>query len=205
MLRLMHLLAAALCCCISAVSQVTAPQVMANAVKAINAAPSLQADFTATSSDNARIEGTLCMRHDRFSMVTQQVATWYDGSHMWTYSKSAGETSLTSPTDEELLEANPFFIINQYSAYYKPRITKHAGASYVIRLASTSKDAPMKSADITVNSATWLPTKVAATFANGSSILIDITSMHVLKSALPASAFTYPADKYPGIEVIDLR
>ena len=205
MLRSIHLIAAAICCCISAMCQVTAPQVMANTVKAINTAPSLQAGFTATSSDNERVEGTLCMRRDRFSMVTPQVATWYDGAHMWTYNKSAGETSLTSPTDEELLEANPFFIINQYSAYYKPRITRHAGESYVIRLESTSNDAPMKSADITVNSSTWLPTKVAATFANGSSILIDITSMRVLKSALPASAFTYPADKYPGIEVIDLR
>lgn len=198
-------LTALICCFASASGQTTAPQVMANAIKAINSAPSLEAKFSAKTSDAATIAGTLHMRRDRFSMVTDALGTWYDGTNMWSYSKNSGETSLTVPTDDELLEANPFFIVNQYSAHYKPRIIQHTSTAYVIRLEATGKHAPMKSADITINSKTWLPTAITAVFANGGGISIDITSMLVLESALPAATFAYPAAKYPGIEVIDLR
>lgn len=203
--RLIPYLLALICCFATANGQTTAPQVMANAIKAINAAPSLEAKFTAKTSGAESIAGSLRMRSDRFCMVTDAFGTWYDGTNMWSYSRSTGETSLTEPTDDELLEANPFFIVNQYSAYYKPEIVRHAAGAYVIRLRPATKNAPMKSADITVNGSTWLPTAITAQFDNGSEVSIDITSMHVLKSALPASAFVYPASKYQGVEVIDLR
>ncbi len=196
---------AALCCHIGAHAQISAAQVMSNTIKAINAAPSLQAQFTAITSDRSSASGTLVMRGDRFSMVTPDFGTWYDGSSMWSYYKKSGETSLTTPTDEELLEANPFFIVNNYLSYYKPRITKHAAGIYVIRLEPKSKNTTIKGADITIESSSWLPKAVKATFSNGSGISVDIKSMQVLSHPLPYSAFAYPASKYPGIEVIDLR
>ncbi len=205
MRRIIYMLISLICSAATAQGQTSASQVLANAIKTINAAPSIEAKFRAKASDGSNVEGTLCMRRDRFSIVTKSFATWYDGSSMWSYSESAGETTLSIPTDDELLEANPFFIIDQYSTYYKPRISQHANGAYIIHLEPTSKNAPLKSADVTIKEANWLPSAVKATFANGQAMHIDITSINVLKSPLPITEFTYPASKYPGVEVIDLR
>ena len=72
----------------------------------------LQADFTVTVSEEAdapmNYPGKILMQGDKFHLDALDMEAAYDGKTMYMYSTQMDELTLTHPTDEELLEANPF-------------------------------------------------------------------------------------------------
>jgi len=72
----------------------------------------LQSDFTVTVSEevNAPMNypGTIVMHGDHFRLEMFGLEAAYDGKTMYMYSGETDELTLTNPTEQELLEANPF-------------------------------------------------------------------------------------------------
>ncbi len=182
----------------------TADQVLQKTARQISKAPSLSATFTATTGDGARTSGTYTMSGRCFSLVSGNYASWYDGSNLWSYSRASGETSLTAPTAEELIEINPLQVITGNSRSYKAKMISQDKNKYVLELTPLSKSSSVSRAIVTISARTWLPVSVDASFSNSARISISIPSAKIGK-ALPKSTFTYPAARYKGVEVIDLR
>lgn len=182
----------------------TADQVLQKTARQISKAPSLSATFTATTGDGARTSGTYTMSGKCFSLVSGNYASWYDGSNLWSYSRASGETSLTAPTAEELIEINPLQVISGNSRSYKAKMISQDKNKYVLELTPLSKSSSVSRAIVTISARTWLPVSVDASFSNSARISISIPSAKIGK-ALPKSTFTYPAARYKGVEVIDLR
>ena len=76
----------------------------------------LQSDFTVTVSEevNAPMNypGTIVMHGDHFRLEMFGLEAAYDGKTMYMYSGETDELTLTNPTEQELLEANPFLYAN---------------------------------------------------------------------------------------------
>lgn len=72
----------------------------------------LQSDFTVTVSEevNAPMNytGTIVMHGDKFRLEMFGLDAAYDGKTMYMYSGETDELTLSTPTQEELVEANPF-------------------------------------------------------------------------------------------------
>ena len=72
----------------------------------------LQSDFTVTISEevNAPMNypGKILIQGDKFCLEMMAVKAAYDGKTMYMYTSQTDELTLTNPTEEELLEANPF-------------------------------------------------------------------------------------------------
>ena len=72
----------------------------------------LQSDFTVTVSEevNAPMNypGTVIMHGDKFRLEMFGLEAAYDGKTMYMYSGETDELTISNPTQEELLEANPF-------------------------------------------------------------------------------------------------
>jgi len=72
----------------------------------------LQSDFTITISEevNAPMNypGQLVMQGDKFRLAMLDIEAAYDGKTMYMYTEQTDELTLTNPTEQELLEANPF-------------------------------------------------------------------------------------------------
>lgn len=72
----------------------------------------LQSDFTVTVSEevNAPMNypGTIVMHGDKFRLEMFGLEAAYDGKTMYMYSGETDELTLSHPTEQELLEANPF-------------------------------------------------------------------------------------------------
>ena len=183
---------------------ITADQVLAKTVAKINGSPSISASFTATTGDGARTTGTYTMSGRCFSLVSNDYASWYDGSNLWSYSRASGETSLSAPTADELIEINPLEVISSSSKSFKAKLLKQDSSKYTLELTPVRKDASVSRAIVTISAQTWLPVSVDASFSNSARMSIAIPSAKI-GNALPKSAFTYPAARYKGVEVIDLR
>ena len=72
----------------------------------------LQSDFTVTVAEevNAPMNypGTIVMHGDKFRLEMFGLEAAFDGRTMYMYSAETDELTLTNPTEQELLEANPF-------------------------------------------------------------------------------------------------
>ena len=72
----------------------------------------LQSDFTVTVAEevNAPMNypGEIIMQGNKFRLVMFDIEAAYDGKTMYMYSAQTDELTLSNPTEQELLEANPF-------------------------------------------------------------------------------------------------
>lgn len=182
-----------------------ASTILSKTTSNLNSAKGYTADFSATTGDGETLTGKLTLAKEKFSMVGQGFGVWFNGSDMWSYTEGTGEVSLTSPTSEELMETNPFDIINNYAEYYNAKTISSGNGKYVIQLTAKGKNSPVKSAAVEINAATYLPSSIVATFPNSSTIQISISNTKASETAPAASAFVFPQTKYPGVEVVDLR
>lgn len=176
----------------------TAQDVLAKASEKLNAAKSLTANFSGSAA------GTLTVSGDKFAITAGGFGIWYNGEDMWTYSKSAGETSITTPTPSELLETNPIEIIKSYSNKFDAEKVKEEGSNYTIKLTPKGKGNNVRSATLVINTKTWMPSSIDMIFANDTRMAINIDNISS-NAAVAPNTFVYPAAKYPGIEVVDLR
>ena len=72
----------------------------------------LQSDFTVTVAEevNAPMNypGTITMQGKCFALTMFGVEAAYDGKTLYMYNAEVDELTLSNPTEQELLEANPF-------------------------------------------------------------------------------------------------
>jgi len=72
----------------------------------------LQSDFTVTVAENVaspmNYPGTLTMQGSKFKLSMFNIEAAYDGKTLYMYSPDTDELTLTNPTEQELVEANPF-------------------------------------------------------------------------------------------------
>ncbi len=179
----------------------TAAQILAKCATKVNNAPALTVKFRLTFG-NGHSDCTMTMAKEKYRLSSKEMEVWYDGSTMWTYSTASKELSITDPTDDELLECNPFAILNGVTKVYNAHRLK--GQSYEIELTAKAKGSTIRKAVVSINPKTYLPTKLVVTLSNGRTFSAAVTSSAVGK-AVPASTFIYNKSKFPAKETIDLR
>lgn len=148
--------------------------------------------------------GTLLSSGKKFSIDTGGFGIWYNGSDMWTYSRQTGETTITTPTSSELIETNPIEIIKSYSNKFTVSKVSDERSIYTLKLSPKTKGDNVKTATLSINTRTWLPTSIDIVMNNGSRFTLNIISISEDKT-ISSESFEYPQKSYPGIEVVDLR
>ena len=72
----------------------------------------LQSDFTITISEEVNapmnFPGKILIQGDKFCLEMMDIKAAYNGKTMYMYTSQTDELTLTNPTEQELLEANPF-------------------------------------------------------------------------------------------------
>ena len=170
---------------------------------ALKAAPSLTATFL-LDSDNGQIPGSLTMSGRCFKLITDRLSIWYDGKTQWTYVPENEEVNITEPTADELLETNPVEIINASMSKYSARVVRTEGSVRTIELKPLKPGSSIVSAELSIDTARNLPTRVVAVFTNGSRLIANIANVKIGK-AIPRSAFVYDTKLHPLAETVDLR
>ena len=179
----------------------TASQVLAKCATALSDAPSLSASVAVTSAGES-IDMTMLVSQQRFMLESPRLTLWYDGITQWTYDADTREVNITEPTVDELLECNPFAIINYYTKAYTAR--RLAGDGVIVELASKSRSATVRRAVISIDEHTYMPSKIVLTMSNGCTMVAVVKSIK-RGGNVPDARFRYDSTKYPASEIIDLR
>lgn len=182
----------------------TATEVMNKAASYAKAAKGIVGVFSVTTSGGS-FTGSLKASGSRFAFATPVSTSWYNGKHMWTYNSSSKETTVVTPTANEISESNPLEYLRTYSANYSAAFSKNkAAGKYVVTLIPKSKKNQVRSVEITLDSKSLKPEKFVVTPKAGTAATIRIKSLDYSKS-IGTSEFEYPKAKYPGVPIIDLR
>lgn len=189
---------------IPALSAENAAELLDRTAQKVRTSKSVKATYRLNLSGSGTASGTLTLAGDKFVMASPDMTVWYDGTTQWVYLKADNEVNITEPTADELRQVNPFVIINSFRQAYSAKMVSDTQAAKKISLTANSDKSDIRSASITINSTTMMPTEIAIKMASGQSATITITSLSV-GGQLPVDTFRFPAAAYPGAEIIDLR
>lgn len=188
----------------SVLSAETADGVLKRAAAGINTSGGLTASFTMTYGQQ-KMTGTLKSSGKKFALQTSSTSTWYDGKNMWTYNPKNNETTLMTPTPQEVAEANPLSLVNSYTASFTAAFAKsHTPGSKTIVLTPKSKQSGYKSVHVTIPDGSSFPTKLVVIPSSGQKVTVSISQVKSGQK-LPETTFVYPKSKYPKAEIVDLR
>ncbi|MDE6740945.1 MAG: outer-membrane lipoprotein carrier protein LolA [Muribaculaceae bacterium] len=182
----------------------TADGILKKAATSINGAGGLTASFTLDYGQQ-KISGSLKASGKKFALQTPSSSTWYDGKNMWTYNPKNNETTLMTPTPQEVAEANPLSIVNSYSTSFTAAFAKvKTNGSQTIVLTPKSKQAGYKSVHVTIPDGSSFPSKIVVIPSSGQKVTVGISQVKTGQK-LAESTFVYPKNKYPKAEIVDLR
>lgn len=182
----------------------TADGMLKKAAASINGSTGLTASFT-IDYGSQKMTGTLKAAGKKFALQTSSTSTWYDGKNMWTYNAKNAETTLMTPTAQEVAEANPLSIVNSYSANFIAAFTKsQVKGSKTIVLTPKSNQSGYKSVHVTIPDGSVFPSKLVIVPTSGQKVTVSISQVKSGQN-LPAATFVYPKTKYPKVEIVDLR
>lgn len=171
----------------------------------IRNAGDIKAQFSASSSTGS-LNGTIYIHKSMIHLQSSNIKCWYDGKTLWTYRKSANEVNVTTPTQAEKQNINPYQFINIYKKGYSYSMKEtilRGKACYEITLNATSKSNKLSKMVLYIDKHTYYPLKVSMQ-RNKSNTNIDILQCQT-KQKFSASTFTFKKNEFPGVEIIDLR
>lgn len=188
----------------NAQTQLSAEQILAKAVALCSNNKGLSSRFKISNSGYTG-NGDLKAVGSKFSIIMPDVEIWFNGTDMYTYNKSSKETTVVTPTPEELSESNPLNYITSARKNYNVKFsTVKKNGKYVLELTPKLKNENIKRVTLTLNKGNFVPEKIVVEPLKGQPIAADILDFKTGIS-LPQSLFEYPQKKYPKVEIVDLR
>lgn len=182
----------------------TADAVLKKAAAKISGGEGISANFTLVSG-GLKVTGTIKGSGKKFAVESSASSTWYDGKSMWTYNSRSGETTVMTPSAQELAEANPLALVHSYGNLFTAAFAKtQKPGNKVIVLSPKSKKNGYKSVHVTISEANGLPAHLVIIPQSGQKIEVSISKATTGRT-FSSSAFTYPKAKYPNAEIVDLR
>lgn len=153
-------------------------------------------------------EGTIHMKGDKFTLVTPDMITWFDGTTQWTYVERNDEVNVSTPSGEELQFTNPALLLRVYKKGFTPKYIGESTASngksaYDIELTPKKKGDIVKVV-LQIEKFSSFPASIKVEAKNGISNTIQISNLQTGVNQ-PDDFFVFKESDYPDAEVIDLR
>ena len=155
--------------------------------------------YNAQSETTDKQSGDLTIKGNKFRMTLGANETKFDGRTQWVFVSEYNEVSITEPTKEELREINPLAMIEYY--VNKDKISQ--GDNGVINFYPIEpKGSEYFRIELRLNQLN-LPTRLVIHQKNGDKITLVWDSLN--KTKISDSYFVFDVDKYPNVEINDLR
>lgn len=173
-------------------------------------APSVSMKFDLVKTDemeNSRdtIKGSIILSKDSYRLEMDDNITWFNGETTWSYLLAEKEVTITrADRKDHSFQSRPSAIFSMYKKGYKCRLVEEKPASYTIDLYPED----IKNELIRVRLFLGKPLLDLKSFEykkrDGLVITINVKEFNLRQKPEPGS-FTFQADKYKGVEIIDMR
>ncbi|MBQ4277782.1 MAG: cell envelope biogenesis protein LolA [Bacteroidaceae bacterium] len=180
----------------------TARQVLDRAASEFKKTQSITAEFE-LSTGGGRDKGTIILQGQKFRTTTSGNTIWFDGKTMWTYVHDNEEVNVTEPTAAQVARINPYSFLNMYKQGYDVAFGGSTLTDYEVVLTATNNKASIQKAILRIKKTDYTPLYVMMGTARAD-VEISVTS-YKKTTKQPDATFRFNKQKYPKVEVVDLR
>ena len=171
----------------------------------------IEAVFEATAfkgtKETGSAGGTIKVKGNKFKIESSSLTTWFDGKTQWTLLAGSDEVNVSTPTQAELQQINPYTFVNLYKRGYTLKLAAanyHGKSCHEVRLVAQSKAEPMQLLILLIDKQTKLPHSIRVKDSKGEWTRIRVNGLRTGLRWNDAT-FKYDPAQHPGVEVIDLR
>ena len=174
------------------------------------AAPSVSMKFHLVNINqmektNDTIKGSVVMSKDQYRLELPNNITWFDGSASWNYLKAEKEVTITKPDKkDESFFSKPSAVFTLYKKGYKLRLVGEKDNLSIIDLYPTDLKSDIVRIRLTI-AITPLQLLTAEYKKKDGIVITLIVDEYNLKIKPDAMTFSFNANNYKGVEVIDMR
>ncbi len=216
MKRLILLVAIVFCAgTLSAQEDAKAKSILEKVNETTQAFESIKASFTyimENKEEDIRDEnkGDILLKGNKYQLILPLLGleVYSNGSTVWTYMKDANEVSIAEFDDEmnEMMDPSKIFTIYEEGFTYQfvEEKTSNGKAAYVIDLFPEDEEMEYSKMRIEIEKARMLVSKATMIGREGSNYIVQVDKF-TTNSPVSEDSFTFRPEKYPDIEVIDLR
>ncbi len=178
-----------------------ARQILDKTATVVNNKGGASARFTISGSKTGNTSGTISIKGNKFQATTPEASIWYNGKTQWTYMKDTEEVNVSTPTESQQAQMNPYKFITLYKSGYNLGM-KQVSGQYEVHLTAKEAKKAIKEMYILIHPKTYLPSKVRM-LHGGKWTTIVISNFKAAN--LSDSMFSFNSKDFPEAEVIDLR
>ena len=193
--------------------QSQAKVILDKTAEVLRKAGGVKADFTVKAVTNGLVEGaengTIQLKGEKFVLKTSDIFTWFDGKTQWSYMVRNDEVNVSTPTQEELQQINPYTFLYMYQKGFSYKLgtvkTFQGKAVWEVVLTANDKKQELESITLYVTKNAYEPVCIKLQQL-GQKTRNEIT-VTAYQTGLDYAddVFTFDRKAYPTAEVIDLR
>ena len=151
--------------------------------------------------------GRLMIMDDMFRVETENQDIICDNTTIWTHLKLVNEVQINyfEPDDDMIQPSQLFTVYKQdYTSYYVGESNKDDRRIHTIDLVPNDKDQSFFKIKLEIDTKSYLFRSIKVLSKDGTNYMYNITSFTPNQN-IKTTDFQFSADKYPGIDIIDLR
>ena len=193
--------------------QSQAKAVLEKTAEAFKKASGVRADFTLKALNDGRLEGrengVIQLKGEKFMLKTSETTTWFDGKTQWSYMVRNDEVNVSTPTQEELQQINPYTFLYMYQKGFSYKLgtmkTFRGKAIWEVVLTAKDKAQDLERITLYVTKERYEPLYILLQQrAHPTRNAITVTGYQTGQKYAD-TLFTFDRKQYPSAEIIDLR
>lgn len=182
----------------------TAQQILQKSASTLLNSGGITAKYTFKTGQYSE-SGQIAVKGKKYRITSSQRCIWYNGTSLWTLDVADNEVTLSSPTVAEASAMNPYLLVSNYKTDYTAKLVKGTvSGTYSVVLTPKNAQSYIKSATICIKSSDYMPVRLDITDRLGNKSVLIITDIKT-NVTLKDTEFSFPANKYPGVNLVDLR
>jgi outer membrane lipoprotein-sorting protein len=173
-------------------------------------APSVSMKFKLVTENQAEkstetSEGSIILSKDKYKLELPNNTIWYNGSESWSYLIAEKEVTVTKADKKDNSFLNkPSSVFTMYKSGYKCRLIEELTDSYIIDLYPVDIKSDILRVRILIGKTRMNLITLEYKRRDGLIVTLNITDYNLAVKP-DAETFVFRADKYKGVDVIDMR
>lgn len=187
--------------CASAQNAAQARKILDKTSAVIAGKGGASANFKISGNKTGTATGTIAIKGNKFHARTAKAIVWYNGKTQWSYLKSTNEVNVTTPTEAQRMQMNPYAFISMYKSGYTLGMTQK-GNNYTVHMKAQNAARSVQEVYLTIDKKSYKPNTIK--MREGQQ-WTTITITNFKTQHIADNTFTFNAKEFPSAEVIDLR
>ncbi|MBK7132905.1 MAG: outer membrane lipoprotein carrier protein LolA [Bacteroidales bacterium] len=173
-------------------------------------APSVSMKFNLITVDQAEntkdtLKGSIILSRDKYNLELPDNTIWFNGDISWSYLPAEKEVTITKPDRKDnSFQNRPSSIFSMYKNGYKCRLIEDKSDSWTIDLYPEDIKSDLLRVRLLIGKSLLNLRSLEYKKRDGVVITLNVVDYN-LKQKPVAETFVYPAAKFKGVEVVDMR